>query len=440
VGRLHLIFVFVAVASTWLPFAQGQALDAGFCDPDKAIALSRAAVFHELAEREMYQQRGLPREDQNAVDFDELAKRFVSAKRHSALLVYTWSPTDICLFAWFSDTEKSNSGTTDLIYVRLPNARQRLLRGTDELRALVSTWRFASSRAPRSRGFEQVDEPALPARLIDEVALDMSDTLFPPEIRDDLARVDTLSIMPVGPISTIPLAMLQPLGDGRISAELFSVNILSKIDDLRIRGYAWSAGFAAPLVFGNPSPNDPEWEFPDLPAAQKEAETVHQLFGGELFVGKAATSVQFQRFAPLSDLIVIAAHGIADLENPIERSFLALTDARLTPRMIQAQKLRSSPIVVLSACQSGLGRALDAGIIGIARSFQVMGAANTVMSLWNVDDKATEYLMDVFYGELPKWGPAEALRRAVLHTRQHYPDPSKWAAFLTFGAPTVKWN
>lgn len=429
---------------TWSASAQDQAPGSGLCGTDRAMALSAAAVFHELAEREMYEQRAIARVDRAAIDFDEAARHFVSAKQHSALIVFTWNETDFCLFAWFSDDPAgpiaSDPEGAGPVYVRFPGGRQRLAQGTDDLRALVAAWRIASSRAPHKRGFEQVEEPVIPERSIDDVAHDLSGMLFPPELRNALRGVDTVSVMSVGPVSTIPLAMLHPFSDERIAADLFSINILSKIDDLRTRGYAWTAGFAAPLMFGNPLAKDAEWDFPDLPAAQQEAEAAHARFGGRLFTGKEATSAHFLRFAPRSDLIVIAAHGIADLENPIDRSFLAFSDTRLTPRMIQSESLKAAPLVVLSACQSGLGRTLDAGIIGLARSFQVMGASNTVMSLWNVDDEATEYLMNAFYDELPRRGPAEALRRAILQTRERYPDPSKWAAFLTFGAPTVRWD
>ena len=121
----------------------------------------------------------------------------------------------------------------------------------------------------------------------------------------------------------------------------------------------------------------------------------------------------------------------------MEKSFLALSDGRLTPRAIQSLRYRSAPVVVLSACQSGLGRAVDAGIMGLARAFQVKGASNTIMSLWNVDDEATMYLMGIFYSNLAERGPGEALRLAVLDARRRYPEPAKWAAFLTFGNPVI---
>jgi CHAT domain-containing protein len=76
-------------------------------------------------------------------------------------------------------------------------------------------------------------------------------------------------------------------------------------------------------------------------------------------------------------------------------------------------------------------------VIGLARGFQIAGATNTVMSLWNVDDAATEYQMSRFYENLRSMTPAAALRAAALAARAKHPDPMKWAAFQIFGVSTV---
>jgi len=95
-------------------------------------------------------------------------------------------------------------------------------------------------------------------------------------------------------------------------------------------------------------------------------------------------------------------------------------------------------LVILSACQTGLGKSMDAGIIGLSRAFQIAGANHVVMSLWNVDDEATAFLMQRFimYIQVSNiFFPAEPLRKAILSTKEKYPDPSKWASFAVFGVP-----
>lgn len=440
----------IAMALWCASLSAHAAYPKGTCDPDPRLALAAAAEFHELAERELYQARGIDREDQIAAELDRLSRLYVLARAQSALVIYAWNDTDICLFLWlnrgpsmpFSRLRRmSEAGEIDesvfYSYVRLPDARRGLLENIDALRDTIFAWTSGSQRSPRKRGVLIAEAPAEPGVSLAQASRAVAATLFPPGIKAELADAEGLTIVPVGPISTVPLAMLEPLADGRAAIDLFTINILSKLDDLKSIGFSWAPGFSAPLILGNPVTRDEEWEFPTLPGAESEARLAHALFGGRLAMGEQATVELFGEAAPGADLIIIAAHGIADAKDPIEKSFLALSDGRLTPRKIQAQPYRSRPIVVLSACQSGLGRAMDAGIMGIARSFQVMGAANTIMSLWNVDDEATMFLMSSFYQSLADRGPSDALRQAILDTRQRYPEPAKWAAFLVFGNPVV---
>ena len=95
-------------------------------------------------------------------------------------------------------------------------------------------------------------------------------------------------------------------------------------------------------------------------------------------------------------------------------------------------------MVILSACQTGLGKSMDAGIIGLSRGFQIAGANHVIMSLWNVDDEATAFLMRRFLMYIQtesKFFPAEPLRKAIIAAKKKYPDPSKWASFAVFGVP-----
>lgn len=105
-----------------------------------------------------------------------------------------------------------------------------------------------------------------------------------------------------------------------------------------------------------------------------------------------------------------------------------------TASEIQNTRLRAN-IAVFSACQTGLGKVHDAGIIGLTRAFQLAGVPRVVMSLWSVDDQATNMLMQTFVKHLENYIPSEALRQAMLEARKDYPKPSEWASFLLFGTP-----
>ena len=93
-------------------------------------------------------------------------------------------------------------------------------------------------------------------------------------------------------------------------------------------------------------------------------------------------------------------------------------------------------LVVLSACQTGLGKEIKGeGLVGLTRGFMYAGAARVVVSLWNVNDKATADLMTKFYEKMLKQGEppgsgaasrasrdveAEAMAVALLLGRVHH--------------------
>jgi len=107
----------------------------------------------------------------------------------------------------------------------------------------------------------------------------------------------------------------------------------------------------------------------------------------------------------------------------------------LTGMEIVGTDLRGTDLVVLSACETGLGKVLNGDdLVGLTRGFLYAGSSNVVASLWHVDDLATSELMKRFYTNLKKGLPKrEALRQAQLDTRKAFPHPFFWAAFFLTG-------
>ncbi len=114
-------------------------------------------------------------------------------------------------------------------------------------------------------------------------------------------------------------------------------------------------------------------------------------------------------------------------------------DGILTAKDISRMDLRGTDIVVISACQSGLGEVTGDGVFGLQRGFKKAGVQSIVMSLWEVDDNATKLMMTRFYENLAKGrSKYEAFREAQKYLRKYengrYDEPEYYAAFVLLDA------
>ena len=109
-----------------------------------------------------------------------------------------------------------------------------------------------------------------------------------------------------------------------------------------------------------------------------------------------------------------------------------IEDGIVTASEISALDLRGLDLVVLSACQTGLGDVKDDGVFGLQRGFKKAGAHTILMSLWSVSDKATGIMMTNFYNALINGSNRhDALRYAQQQVRNAgLNDPYYWAAFI----------
>jgi CHAT domain-containing protein len=141
----------------------------------------------------------------------------------------------------------------------------------------------------------------------------------------------------------------------------------------------------------------------------------------------------------------IATHGWLDAERPgLSALVFSMVDAQGQPQngFLRANDIYNlklpAELVVLSACQTGLGKDIKGeGLVGLTRGFMYAGAARVVVSLWNVNDKATADLMTKFYEKMIKQGerPAAALRSAQVEMwkQKQWQSPYYWAAFTMQG-------
>ena len=140
-----------------------------------------------------------------------------------------------------------------------------------------------------------------------------------------------------------------------------------------------------------------------------------------------------------------ATHGWLDSEQPgLSALVLSLVDeqGRRQDGFLRASDIYNlklpTELVVLSACQTGLGKEVRGeGLVGLTRGFMYAGAARVIVSLWNVNDQATADLMTKFYRKMLRDGarPAAALRAAQIEMWQQpqWQSPYYWAAFVIQG-------
>lgn len=106
-------------------------------------------------------------------------------------------------------------------------------------------------------------------------------------------------------------------------------------------------------------------------------------------------------------------------------------DGILTAAEIASLDLNSCDVVVLSACETGLGEITDEGVFGLQRAFKNAGVNTIIMSLWEVDDQATSLMMRSFYSNLVKGkSKRESFNAAQKEVQKKYSDPRYWAAFI----------
>lgn len=193
--------------------------------------------------------------------------------------------------------------------------------------------------------------------------------------------------------------------------------------------------------------------FGALPHTRAELDSVRAILGDSCCVlsGKQAQEDAVSAMASYVDLIHLSTHGYfsgvpyfpgdelkaARLDHSLSRSVLLLTggnriltdpsfnaagrpDGLLSAREVSRMRLQGSPLVVMAACQSGLGVISADGMSGLQAGWKMAGAGPLVASLWSVSDEATAFFMETFYRELA--GGASA-RQAFDRARARLSEP-----------------
>ena len=209
-------------------------------------------------------------------------------------------------------------------------------------------------------------------------------------------------------------------------------------------------------AFNNPAEYFSELAFTwdNLPHAELEVKTISSdIFNSEdsdIITGTGVTEKNLKELSAQGKLIGYSAlhfacHGYYDTEYPLYSALVfsevsgKITDSDedgyLTVEDTSLLNLQSE-IVVLSACETGMGKFVSGdGVTGLTRAFQVAGAKRVLVTLWKVDDEATKDLMTGMYRKVKD---GASYREAIVKTKEEfrksgkYEKPYYWAGFVLY--------
>ncbi len=258
-------------------------------------------------------------------------------------------------------------------------------------------------------------------------------------------KSDKVIFIPQGALYLVPFAALQDAkGQYLIEQHVISTSPSIQVLDLLHSKRQKQAKTQDVLIVGNPEttsisvkPGEPPRSLPRLPGAEQEANAIANILNTKALTGKQATLVAVTERMPKAKIIHLATSSLNIQESlaiPLAPS--GNDNGLLTVEEISNLKLNAE-LVVLSSCDTALGKITGDGVIGLERAFMTAGVPSVIGSLWDVPDKSTALLMTEFYKNLQtNKDKPQALQQAMLTVMKKYPNPFDWAGF-TFTGDTL---
>jgi tetratricopeptide (TPR) repeat protein len=248
-------------------------------------------------------------------------------------------------------------------------------------------------------------------------------------------KTSQLLIAPDSVLAYVPFAALQNTA-GRALIDDYAITmipsgtLLALLNGRKPQGVATNPGL---VLAQADAPGLPRLQF-----ARSEADTIAKLLGVKPVLN--ATVDDLVKKSTGSKVIHISAHAELDIRQPLFSTIFLNPgnsgDEGLAIRQIYKLNLtKGTQLVILSGCNTASGGSGENfGVM--TRAFFAAGTPRVVASLWSVDDESTSLLITSFMAERKQGlSDAEALRKAMLITREKYPEPYYWASFVLSGLP-----
>jgi CHAT domain-containing protein len=281
---------------------------------------------------------------------------------------------------------------------------------------------------------EALADPAA-AQSFRDAAAPLAAALLPPVLDRLRGEIEHLIVVPAGYLAYLPFEVL-PVPGGHL-VDRYAVSYLPSASTLLFLERTQAAPGASLFVGALGNARAEGW--PPLPGTLVESEAILSLFpDAGRAIGEALTRDRTLDALRRYDRVHLATHGMLNEQAPLF-SALLMGAAAGGPTRLSLYEIADVPLkaklVVLSACQTGVGKLMRGDeVTGLTRTFLQAGASAVVSSLWQVADDSTAALMHSFYvGLRDGLSPSRALRRAALETRKRFNHPYYWAPFVLTG-------
>lgn len=171
-----------------------------------------------------------------------------------------------------------------------------------------------------------------------------------------------------------------------------------------------------------------------LPLSARSLQNIDSNFGGKLLLNNDASKQSFMEQFPKHRIVQLYTHADTTQKGPV----FYLHDAPVYVSEIRSTQAMHTEMIVLSACKTALGKNVKGeGVFSLARSFSALGIPSLSTTLWNVDEKATYIITELFYQNLkdglPKDVALQKAKQTFMNAQTRNILPTLWASSILIG-------